>query len=85
MTNELFASGDKFFRIFAGILIRPLLSTVYVKDPLNDDMVIFWENLSAQAFLSCMRIIKKLYKWVKGNFYNCWIIKTVEIYEISIV
>jgi hypothetical protein len=50
ITNELFASGERFFRIFAGILIRPLLSTVYVKDPLNDDMVFFGKNLFAPAF-----------------------------------
>lgn len=41
ITNALFASGERFFRIFAGILIRPLLSTVYVNDPLNDDIVLF--------------------------------------------
>ena len=39
MTNELFASGARFFRIFAGMFIRPLLSTVYENEPLNEDTI----------------------------------------------
>jgi hypothetical protein len=33
-----FASGERFFRIFAGIFILPLLSTEYEYEPLNDDI-----------------------------------------------
>src|SRR5437867_11541522 len=38
ITNVSLTSGETYFRSFAGRFMRPLLSTAYVCEPLNEDI-----------------------------------------------